>query len=278
MIGRSSIIGSYIQSAERLTSISDVQHSRKQEQLVKQYYKRYISQAVVLDGHGTPLSKQSGVVRLSRCVPESVESVVFSMAHSGAFSVSVTALERGILVHLSQPSSPGILAHISHTNGSKIPANRGFRLIPVGPGLVTRRKSAIFPGSFKERRTSTVQGRGGLGLRQPREPGPKTLLGAIHHAQCDTSHRLSDRNKQAHWMAHVSAHLFDIAPGKPSRHQGHAGTTSTRLQPGQDGHLHASGHVTEEQRTAHTRLYRTYKRRTTSKSLEIPGSESKTVA
>lgn len=100
MIGRSSIIGSYIQSAERLTSISDVQRSRKQEQLVKQYYKRYISHAVVLDGHGTPLSKQSGVVRLSRCVPESVESVVFSMAHSGAFSVSVTALERGILVHL----------------------------------------------------------------------------------------------------------------------------------------------------------------------------------
>ena len=140
-----------------MTSISDVQRSRKQEQLVKQYYKRYISQAVVLDGHGTPLSKQSGVVRLSRCVPESVESVVFSMAHSGAFSVSVTALERGILVHLSQPSSPGILAHISHTNGSKIPANRGFRLIPVGPGLVTRRKSAIFPGSFKERRTSTLR-------------------------------------------------------------------------------------------------------------------------
>jgi hypothetical protein len=158
VIGRSSIIGSYIQSAERLTSISDVQRSRKQEQLVKQYYKRYILHAVVLDGHGTPLSKQLGVVRLSRCVPESVESVVFSMAHSGAFSVSVSALERGILVHLSQPSSPGILAHISHTNGSKIPAKpRGFRLIPVGPGLVTRRKSAIFPGSFKERRTSTLR-------------------------------------------------------------------------------------------------------------------------
>jgi hypothetical protein len=93
VIGRSSIIRSYIQSAERLTSISDVQRSREQEQLVKQYYKRYISQAVVLDGHGTPLSKQSGVVRLSRCVPESVESVVFSMAHSGAFSVSVAALD-----------------------------------------------------------------------------------------------------------------------------------------------------------------------------------------
>ena len=92
-----------------------------------------------------------------------------------------------------------------------------------------------------------VQGRGGLGLRQPREPGPKTLLGAIHHAQCDTSHRVSHRNKQAHWMAHVSAHVFDLAPGKPSRHQGHAGTTSTRLQPGHDEHLHASGHVTEAQ-------------------------------
>jgi integrase len=92
-----------------------------------------------------------------------------------------------------------------------------------------------------------VQGCGGLGLRKPREPGPKTLLGAIHHAQCDTSHRVSHRNKQAYWMAHVSAHVFDIAPGKPSRHQGHAGTTSTRLQPGHDGHLHASGHVTEAQ-------------------------------
>src|ERR1700674_136711 len=31
----------------------------------------------------------------------------------------------------------------------------------------------------------------------------------IHHAQSDTSHRVSDRNKQAHWMAHV----FDLAPG-----------------------------------------------------------------
>jgi hypothetical protein len=60
-----------------------------------------------LDGHGTPLSKQSGVVRLSRCVPESVESVVFSMAHSGAFSVSVPALERGILVHLSRHRNGG---------------------------------------------------------------------------------------------------------------------------------------------------------------------------
>ena len=146
MIGRSSIIGSYIQSAERLTSISDVQRSRKQEQLVKQYYKRYISQAVVLDGHGTPLSKQLGVVRLSRCVPESVESVVFSMAHSGAFSVSVTALERGILVHLSQPSSPGILAHISHTNGSKIPAKPRFSADTSRPRSGYRKKKCHLSG------------------------------------------------------------------------------------------------------------------------------------
>jgi hypothetical protein len=121
VIGRSSIIGSYIQSAERLTSILTFSPHGNRSNWSSSTTSVIFRMPSYWNGHGTPLSKQSGVVRLSRCVPESVESVVFSMAHSGAFSVSVTALERGILVHLSQPSSPGILAHISHTNGSKIP-------------------------------------------------------------------------------------------------------------------------------------------------------------
>ncbi len=40
----------------------DVQRSREQQQLVKQYYKGYIPHVLVLDAHGTPLYNQSGEV------------------------------------------------------------------------------------------------------------------------------------------------------------------------------------------------------------------------
>ena len=40
----------------------DVQRSPEQQQLVKQYYKGYIPQVVVLDAHGAPLYNQSGEV------------------------------------------------------------------------------------------------------------------------------------------------------------------------------------------------------------------------
>jgi hypothetical protein len=40
----------------------DVPRSPEQQQLVKQYYKGYIPDVLVLDAHGTPLYNQSGEV------------------------------------------------------------------------------------------------------------------------------------------------------------------------------------------------------------------------
>jgi hypothetical protein len=119
------------------------------------------------------------------------------------------------------------------------------RRIPKKRRRSRSRLTPVLPMHCGRASTGAIQASGGLDLCQPQSERAATLLGTANHAQSDTAYRDSSGDHQTYRVAHLPPYVFDLAAGRQSRHLGHAGTASARLQPGHHGYVHTGRYGTK---------------------------------